>query len=126
MIAVWLDGLKVYDAYAIARHLGMDRPEQHLDEFLLHGSICADSYRILAMFHGALEPEEVVLSLPGWAFEASIPRGFAHSPNTYTIYTRTLTDATDDFRDETYSLTGIQGGAKLDSLLRSIGGIWLS
>jgi hypothetical protein len=62
VMAVWLEGLEVYDAYDIARHLPMRRPEQHLEEFLLHGSICADSYRILAMFHGTEELEEVALS----------------------------------------------------------------
>ncbi|KAM9877596.1 hypothetical protein VDGL01_08332 [Verticillium dahliae] len=116
VIAVWLEGLEVYDAYDVARHLPMKRPEQHLDEFLLYGNICADSYRILAMFHGVLEPENVTLSPQGWVFEASVPGGFAHPTRT-----GTLRNATEDFRDETYSLTGIKGGVKLDSLLRSIG-----
>lgn len=60
VIAVWLKGLEVYDAYNIACNLGMDCPEQHLDEFLLHGAIWADSYRILAVFHGNLELEILV------------------------------------------------------------------
>jgi hypothetical protein len=66
VISVWLEGREIYDACKIARHLGMKRPERHLDEFLLHDSIGADSYRILAMFHGVLKLEAVALSLPGW------------------------------------------------------------
>ncbi len=58
VIAVWLGGLEVYDAYDIACYLRMDHPEQHLDEFLLHGTISADSYRILAMFRDNLELED--------------------------------------------------------------------
>lgn len=122
VIAVWLEGLEVYNAYDIARHLHMNHPEQHLDEFLLQGSICADSYRILAMFHGTHELEDVVLSLPDCTFEATIPGGFARSTQTSTICMRTLRNATGDFQDELYSLTGNIGGAKLDSLLRSVGG----
>ena len=125
VIAVWLEGLEVYHAYDIACHLRMERPKQHLGEFLLHGSICAGSYRILAMFHGTQGLEEVALSLPGWTFEASIPRGFARSIQTSTICTRTLRNATSDFWEETYSLTGTIGGVKLSSLLSSIGRIWL-
>ena len=123
VIAVWLEGLEVYDAYDIARYLRMGRPEQHLDEFLLHGTISADSYRILAMFYGNLELENVALFTPGWSLEASIPRGFAQSTQTATICTRALRDATKDFQDEMYSLTGTRGGVKLDSLLHSISGI---
>ena len=122
VIAVWLGGLEVYDAYDIAGYLRMD-PEQHLDEFLLHGTIPADSYRILAMFHGNLELEDVALSIPGWEFAASIPGGFAHSTQKATIGTRTLRDATKDFQDETYSLTGTRDSIKLESLLLSVGRI---
>ncbi|KAK4242970.1 hypothetical protein C7999DRAFT_18592, partial [Corynascus novoguineensis] len=112
-----------YDVYDIARYLRIDYPERHVDEFLLHGTISVDSYRILAMFYGNLELENVALSIPGWRFDASIPRGFAHSTQTATRGTRTLRDATRDFQDEIYSLTGSRGSVKLESLLRSIGRI---
>jgi len=123
VIAVWLDGLEVYDAYDIARHLSMDRPEQHLGEFLLQGTIWADSYRILAMFYGNLPLEDVALSTQGWIFEASLPGGFTRYTQTAIIDTRTPRDVTKDLEDEIYSFTGTRGGVKLDCLLRSICGI---
>lgn len=116
VIAVWLKGLEVSDAYNIACNLGMDCPEQHLDEFLLHGAIWADSYRILAVFHGNLELEDVALYGAGWSSEASIPGGFAHCTQTATICRRALGNATEDFRDEICSLTGTGSGNKLESL----------
>lgn len=123
VLAVWLEDLEVYDAYQIASNLPMGRPEQHLDEFLLHWAIWADSYRILAVFHGNGKLEDVALSLPGWMFEAKIPRGFAQSTNTSQICTRTLRYVTEDFWNELYSLTGARDCVRLGILLRSISGI---
>lgn len=124
VIAAWLTGLEVYDAYGIACYLQLDNPEIHRDEFLLRGAIDSDNYRILAMFHGTLGLEKVALTVPGWVpFEAIIPIGFARSMQTTLVNMRILRDATEDFLDEIYSLTGTGGGVKLESLLRSIGGI---
>ena len=49
LMAVWLDGLQVYDAYEIAYALGVRRGHisQHQDEFLLYGGINEDDYRII-------------------------------------------------------------------------------
>lgn len=94
VIAVWLEGLEVYDAYGIACHLHTDRPAQHLDEFLLHGAIDSDSYRILSTLHGTLELKDMAVSVAGWTSEAKIPGGFAHSTQNSTLRTRVLKDAT--------------------------------
>lgn len=55
IVAVWLEGLPgIYDAFMMARALGFknQRLDRFLYEVLVYGGVSADSYRVLAMFHG--------------------------------------------------------------------------
>lgn len=127
LMAVWLDGLQVYDAYEIASALGVRRGHisQHQDEYLLYGGINEDDYRILAVFSGILDPEPVGLSLPGCKFEAKIPGGFSRPSLGLQEITgsRRLKDATEDIMLEVYSCTGIINSFQIASLLLSVGGV---
>ncbi|KAI1424310.1 hypothetical protein F5Y12DRAFT_461847 [Xylaria sp. FL1777] len=123
VIAVWLHGLEVFDAYKIACHLKCPNLAQHMNEYLLHGGIYADQYRILAIFHGSGDLEPVKLSVAGSEFTARLPRDFVRSlvklPGN-TFGNKILQDITEDVKLEVYSLTGDKGGFRLERLLLSI------
>ncbi|KAI1399259.1 hypothetical protein F4819DRAFT_510410 [Hypoxylon fuscum] len=130
VIAVWLDGLKVLDAYSLAFDLGFrgDMLHRHLHESLLCCVISEDSYRILAMFHGTCQTTRVSLHLPWTHFHAMIPEDFVY----YSILGRRpqkiddigLIDATEAIANEVYNNTGERDwGTMLCALLKSIGEI---
>ncbi|KAL7959981.1 hypothetical protein V8C34DRAFT_277926 [Trichoderma compactum] len=66
IVAVWLNGLSLaYDAFRIARDLGLDNLEWFRNEVLVHGAIYADSYRILAILPGNGNTKEAALHIDG-------------------------------------------------------------
>ncbi|KID90370.1 hypothetical protein MAJ_10966, partial [Metarhizium majus ARSEF 297] len=125
IIAVWLKGLPgVYDAYSIASALDL-RNNNNLDPFLhevwIHGGISADSYRILAMFHGTDNLEELALRVDGLTMMVWIPGGFIHAARARTYNGRP--DATDTLRNEIQARTGIIDNTKFLHLALSIGNV---
>lgn len=77
IIAVWSKGLPfVYDAYEVAKALerdgGLDS-SSHTDEYLVYGGIWADEYRVLAVFGGQNELENVPLEVPGLIGSSTVP-----------------------------------------------------
>jgi hypothetical protein len=106
IIAIWAKGLpNVYDAYDVARMLGyLDKSSKHLDEYLAHEGISADSYRILAIFNGQKEQKDIALSVPGLQGSATVPGPF-------------LTDvpgrtAKEKLENEIYQHTGLRGDSE--------------
>lgn len=77
IIAVWSKGLPfVYDAYEVAKALqrdgGLDS-SSHTDEYLIYGRIWADEYRVLAVFSGQNELENVPLEGPSLTGSSTVP-----------------------------------------------------
>lgn len=80
IIAVWAKGLRnVYDASGVAEMLGYNNNSRnrgyHDDEYLIHGGILADDYRLLAVFDGQGE-RVVTLSVPGLTGSTTVPDEF--------------------------------------------------
>ncbi|TRX96474.1 hypothetical protein FHL15_002746 [Xylaria flabelliformis] len=127
VIAVWLDGLEVFDASNVARYLdGPDNPRLswHENEYLLHGGIYAEQYRILAKFRGDGDLEPVKLSVKDSQFVTSLPGDFVHSLGglpVNPIITETQ-DITEAIKREVFAFTGDKSGFKLECLLLSMGG----
>ncbi|KAI4164367.1 MAG: hypothetical protein LQ342_002014 [Letrouitia transgressa] len=79
IIAIWSkELLNVYDAYDVAKMLGYPgkRLEYHLDEFLVYGGISADDYRVLAIFDGQKEQEDIALHMSGLQGSITVPDSF--------------------------------------------------
>ncbi|OTB06005.1 hypothetical protein M426DRAFT_10142 [Hypoxylon sp. CI-4A] len=113
IIAVWLDGLELYDALEIAKTMpSVEYKSWHYGEYLLRGGIDAGSGRILARFNGILSPRLLALHLPDLALEARLPGEFP----------RLIKDATQCIMDEVQERTGDRGGVKFESLILSMGG----
>lgn len=125
VLAVWLEGLEIYDAYGVAGRLQPAHQDRHLDEFLLRGAIDSESYRIMAAFDGNREQEDVTLTTisPRIICTATIPRGFTRCAQFSAFGQAPSRDATVNIRDELYSRTGTRDEVKLDSLLRRISGV---
>jgi hypothetical protein len=116
IIAIWSKGLRnVYNAYDVAKMLGYrngssnprKRLENHLDEYLVFGGISADEYRILAIFNGQKEQENIALSVPGvpgLSRSATVPDAFMTD-----IPGRT---AKEKLENEIYQHTSIRGESK--------------
>lgn len=110
IIAIWAKGLHdVYDAYDVARGLGYrqgsrnrrQRLENHLDEYLVCGGVPADEYRILAIFHGHGQRQDLALSIPGLRGFAVVPPEFVRD-----VPGRTPNEK---LENEIYQNTGIRG-----------------
>ncbi|KAF5000175.1 hypothetical protein FGRMN_1989 [Fusarium graminum] len=127
IVAVWLGGLTVYDAYAVARWLGYPPepwqydPERrciryHSDELLLLGGIRAEDYRVLACFYvNGLETERALLS-PLNNGNVLIPR------NGLATFGNTNLTASERLAHEMYSLTGVWDSTKLSRLIQAMCG----
>ena len=120
IIAIWSKGLcNVYDAYEVAKTLeycdgGLhvrNRSTIHLDEYLVFGGILADEYRVLAIFNGQREQENIALSVPRLSGSATIPEAFMTD-----VPGRT---ANEKLENEIYQHTGIKG--RSEQLLYLIG-----
>jgi hypothetical protein len=111
IIAIWSKGLRnVYDAYEVAKTLGFcdggsnarKRLAPHLHEYLVFGGIPADEYRILAVFNGQREQENIALSVPRLlSGSATVPDAFMTD-----VPGRT---ANEKLENEIYQHTGIRG-----------------
>jgi hypothetical protein len=80
IIPVWAKGLRnVHDASEVAEMLGYNNNGRnrryHDDEYLIHGGISADDYRLLAVFEGQGE-RVVALSVPGLTGSTTVPDEF--------------------------------------------------
>jgi hypothetical protein len=53
-----------------------NRLANHLNEYLIFGGIPADKYRILAIFNGQKEQENIALSVPGLRGSTTVPDTF--------------------------------------------------
>lgn len=110
IVAVWLEGFPgIYDAFMMARALGFGN--QQLDPFLyevlVYGGVSADSYRVLAMFHGIQPREGVALSVDGLTMMAEMPGDFvAGVPNRTRNGIRHRPNLTDKLRDEVHTHIG--------------------
>ncbi|WKT53773.1 hypothetical protein QSH57_004357 [Fusarium oxysporum f. sp. vasinfectum] len=125
IVAVWLKELPgIYDAFAIARVLGLKKLNVFLYEVLIHGRISADSYRILAMFHGIQSTVDVALCVDRMAMMAEMPGDFIGGVQARTLVCiRHLPKATDRLRDEMYARTGTRDDAKFLPLALSIANV---
>ncbi len=119
IVAIWSKGLRnVYDAYEVAKTLGYRndnsnarrRLANHLHEYLVSRCISADEYRILAIFEGQMEQENVALSVPGLTGLAVIPDAFMRDVPGKT--------ATEKLENEIFEGTGIRG--KSEQLLHLV------
>ncbi|KAF7514237.1 hypothetical protein GJ744_000007 [Endocarpon pusillum] len=108
IVAIWSKGLRnVYDAYEVAKTLvygdgssnSRNRLADHLDEYLVFREIPADAYRVLAIFNGRREQENIDLSVPGLTGSATVPDAFMRD-----VPGRT---AKDKLKNEIYQHTGI-------------------
>lgn len=122
IVAVWLKDLPgIYDAFAIARVLGLEKLDLFLYEVLIHGGISADSYRILAMFHGIQSTVDVALCVARMTMMAEVPGDFIAGVQVRTpICTRQLPDLTVRLRDEIYMHAGKRDDAKFFPLILSM------
>ncbi|KAI0855006.1 hypothetical protein F4860DRAFT_520297 [Xylaria cubensis] len=124
VIAVWLDDLEVFDASDIARDIGCQKVSWHENEYLLHGGIHAEQYRILAMFRGDDDLEPVKLSVKDSQFEIDLPGDFIRSLGELPVnpINTGAQDITEAIKREFFTRTRDQSGSKLDYLLLSMGG----
>lgn len=122
IIAVWLkDELAVYDAYKIAIALGyarhsLDRRrrlEHHEGEFLVHGGISADNYRILACFEGNTASNHQILLRP---FPSALITYCATIPAD-SLPNDGNENRTEELRSEMYSLIGARNDMKFCALV---------
>ncbi|KAI1740246.1 hypothetical protein F4680DRAFT_448006 [Xylaria scruposa] len=118
VIAVWLDGLEVFDASGIARDLGCPELSWYENEYLLHGGIHGEQHRILAKFRGDDDLEPVTLSFKDLQFGISLPRDFIRS-----LGITGSQDIAEAIKREVYSLTGDETGVKFEYLLYSMCGL---
>ena len=118
IIAIWSKKLcNVYDAYDVAKSLGYrdgssnprKRLENHLDEYLIFGGFLADEYRVLAIFNGQNEQENIALSVLGMRGSATISDAFMTA-----VPGRT---ANEKLENEIYQHTGIRGESEQLSCL---------
>lgn len=117
IVAVWLNGLpSVYDALRIAEDLGLDNLDRFENEVLVYAGIPADSYRILALFHGNGNIKEAVLHLDGLNTDIYIPGEFIDGVS-IKRYIGGKPDATELLRDELYTRTGTSDDAKFIPLV---------
>ncbi|KAL6824015.1 hypothetical protein V8C40DRAFT_28990 [Trichoderma camerunense] len=120
IVAVWLDGLLlVYDAWRIARDLNLGNLQWFGNEVLVHGGISADSYRILAIFHGNGNIKQATLRLNGLNATVEVPGEFIDGVSIKRNISRKL-DATELLRDELYTRTGTRDDAKFIPLVLSM------
>ncbi|KAL7936041.1 hypothetical protein V8C35DRAFT_296684 [Trichoderma chlorosporum] len=120
IVAVWLRGLpRVYDASLIAKRLGLEDLHLFRHEVLVHGTISADSYRILAIFNGNSRIRDVTLSIPGLNIRAKIP-GDVIDEAVIHDGMQPPPDVTNALRDEVYIHTGTRDDAKFIPLALSM------
>ncbi|KAJ6197806.1 hypothetical protein J3E72DRAFT_192606 [Bipolaris maydis] len=105
IIAIWAKGLQnVYDASEVAKMLRCSNDGgnrcNHDDEYLIHGGISADDYRLLAVFDGQKE-QRLGLNLPGLIGSTTVPDGF--------ISTAPGTTGNEKLQNTIYMYTGIRG-----------------
>jgi hypothetical protein len=76
LFAIWSKDMhNVYDAYDAAVSVGRN-PSVHLDEYLVHGGISADEYRVLAVFEGQGEQLNIPIGVPGFQSTTIMPEAF--------------------------------------------------
>jgi hypothetical protein len=122
IIAVWADDLhSLYEAEDIARTLryndsGQDRRRRlrnHRHEYLVWGGICADDYRILAVFPGNGPERPVPLCSRTRRVVANLPGDFASNA--------ALRDVSEALLIEIYSCTGVEDRNKHHILVAYMG-----
>ena len=131
LLAVWSKDLPgVYDAYDVASQLEYNdgssdhrkRLNVHRDEFLVSPGICAEDYRILAIFQASSIETYLNFAIPGLQSRARVPSTFARTilaaPNLSTQGEK----ATYELQMEMYSHTGVEDPRKLYALVLSICG----
>ncbi|KAL6791965.1 hypothetical protein J3E68DRAFT_57605 [Trichoderma sp. SZMC 28012] len=117
IVAVWLKGLPlVYDAWRIARDLNLNNLHRFENEVLVHGGIPADSYRILAIFHGKGNIKEAALHLEGLNTTVEVPGEFIDGVSIKKNIGGKH-DAAELLRDELYTHTGTRDDAKFIPLV---------
>ena len=120
IVAVWLRGLPVYDAFDLARTLNFQSTDVFLYEVLLHASIPADSYRLLAVFCGR-RGTTAVLCTGRLQAEITMPEGFVSGVTiSKRVCVRCLPDISERLRDELYMRTGGRDDLKLLFLVLAI------
>lgn len=87
----------------LQRDGGLDS-SSHTDEYLVYGGIWADEYRVLAVFSGQNELENVPLEVPGLIGSSTVP-AFTTSVSSDTARKKLK----EMLEQEIYSRTGIYG-----------------
>jgi len=114
--AIRTDPLKdIYSASNIAQALGLSEPHFHQHEYLLHGLVIAESYRILAIFKGTSLVAPAEISIDSMAVDALIPEDF------HSLYSEGKSMA-EPLYDELYCRTGMRDITKLRMLAAALSG----
>ncbi|KAF4342186.1 6-hydroxy-D-nicotine oxidase [Fusarium beomiforme] len=123
IIAVWLRGLSgVYDAYAMARDLGLNNLHFYRHEVLVRWGIDADSYRILTLFHGIQPTVQVRISVPHMVTTVDVPPDSVDGIETRgPEYDMQLPDITSHLYEDIYMHSGTRNYIKLSRLVQVMG-----